>query len=296
MRIIHLCGFPEAERLAFKPVVYHNVLRAIVTLIEQAQERGLELPDQASVDLVLSVPLNEVRYSEEIAVAVEKLWATPCIKEVFGCSNEFQLDDSACYFLDRCKEFASKDYLPSENDVLRARAKTTGIVEISFLVNKKNYLLIDVGGQRNERKKWIHCFQDVTSVIYCAAMNEYDLLLEEDGFTNRMHESLKVFEEVINSCYFDQTPIILFLNKMDLFSEKITRVDLSVCFPVYDDGLNEDKAKDYILKKFTSKNQNKKREIFTHFTTATNTSNVRFVFRSVEQMLIEKVLGTIFEI
>ena len=84
-------------------------------------------------------------------------------------------------------------------------------------------ILVDVGGQRNERKKWIHCFQDVTAIIYCCAMNEYDLLLEEDSFTNRMHESLNVFEDILNNPYFTSTPIILFLNKRDLFEEKIQK-------------------------------------------------------------------------
>merc|ERR1711974_423653 len=169
-------------------------------------------------------------------------WTDKSILEVFGRSNEFQLDDSASYFLDNCQKFAVDGYTPEEYDILRARAKTTGIVEIKFTVNKKQYMLVDVGGQRNERKKWLHCFQEVTAVIYCSAMNEYDMLLEEDHFTNRMHESLKVFEEVINSPFFIKTPMILFLNKMDLFEEKIKRVDLGCCFPRYNDGLDYEKA------------------------------------------------------
>ena len=40
--------------------------------------------------------------------------------------------------------------------------------------------MLDVGGQRSERKKWIHCFEGVTSIIFCVAMSEYDLVLSED--------------------------------------------------------------------------------------------------------------------
>lgn len=37
-----------------------------------------------------------------------------------------------------------------------------------------------MGGQRSERKKWIHCFEGVTAIIYCASMSDYDLVLAED--------------------------------------------------------------------------------------------------------------------
>lgn len=43
--------------------------------------------------------------------------------------------------------------------------------------------LFDVGGQRSERKKWIHCFEDVTAIIFCVAMSEYDQVLHEDETT-----------------------------------------------------------------------------------------------------------------
>lgn len=296
MKIIHLSGFPENERIGFKGIIFHNVITAIVTLIEAAEERNFEIKDQNAKEILLSVPLNgnDIKYSQEIANATEIMWAEKGIKNAFELSHEFQLDDSAGYFLDNCKKFCTNNYIPEECDILRARAKTTGIVEINFIVNKKNFTLVDVGGQRNERKKWIHCFQDVTSVIYCVAMNEYDLLLEEDNFTNRMVESLKVFQEVINSPYFIVTPIILFLNKKDLFEEKVKRVDLSCCFPQYEGGLNYDKGSSYIKKKFESKNNNRKRKLFAHFTTATDTSNVRFVFRAVEKMIIDEILGNVF--
>jgi len=62
--------------------------------------------------------------------------------------------------------------------------------------------MVDVGGQRSERKKWMHCFQDVTAVIFCVALSEYDLKLYEDDTTNRMHESLKLFKEICNSKWF----------------------------------------------------------------------------------------------
>ena len=50
-----------------------------------------------------------------------------------------------------------------------------------------------LGGQRSERKKWIHCFDNVTAVLFVVSMSEYDQVLAEDHRVNRMAESLKLF-------------------------------------------------------------------------------------------------------
>jgi guanine nucleotide-binding protein subunit alpha len=86
--------------------------------------------------------------------------------------------------------------VPTETDVLRARQKSTGITETRFNVGQLSYVcfflggespadvwfrihMFDVGGQRSERKKWIHCFESVTSIIFCTALSEYDQVLLE---------------------------------------------------------------------------------------------------------------------
>lgn len=97
--------------------------------------------------------------------------------------------------------------------------------------------MFDVGGQRSERKKWIHCFEGVTAIIFCVALSGYDLVLAEDEEMNRMIESMKLFDSICNSKWFVETSIILFLNKKDLFEEKISRSPLTICFPEYTGNL-----------------------------------------------------------
>ena len=75
------------------------------------------------------------------------------------------------------------------------------------------YRIIDVGGQRSERKKWVHCFQDVTAILFIAAISEYDQTLYEDDARNRLHESLDLFEKVVTSDFLKESAVILFLNK-----------------------------------------------------------------------------------
>jgi len=143
-----------------------------------------------------------------------------------------------------------------------------------------------VGGQRSERKKWIHCFEDVTAIIFCVALSEYDQVLYEDESTNRMHESLRLFDSICNNKWFVNTSIILFLNKKDLFQEKIKRSLLTICFPEYT-GPNEfDSAAEYIQAQFVAKNKSTAKEIYCHLTCATDTQNVQFVFDAVTDVII----------
>jgi len=183
-----------------------------------------------------------------------------------------------------------RNYIPTEQDVLRSRAKTTGIIETEFEIEKNRFKMVDVGGQRSERKKWMHCFQDVTSVIFCVAISEYDLRLYEDDQTNRMHESLKLFKEICNSVWFTDTAMILFLNKRDLFEEKIKHVNLSVAFSDYNGGLNYENAVNFIRDKFLAQNENPRKHIYTHLTCATNTDNISVVFNAVKDIVLQQIL------
>ena len=107
------------------------------------------------------------------------------------------------------------------------------MLETAFDIEDIIFRLVDVGGMRSERRKWIHCFEDVTAIIFCVALSEYNLKLYEDNETNRMHESLQLFKELCSTKWFQFTPFVLFLNKKDIFEEKIKRVPLTVCFPDY---------------------------------------------------------------
>ncbi|MEQ2167248.1 Guanine nucleotide-binding protein G(i) subunit alpha-2 [Goodea atripinnis] len=83
-------------------------------------------------------------------------------------------------YLNDLERIAKLDYIPTQQDVLRTRVKTTGIVETHFTFKDLHFKMFDVGGQRSERKKWIHCFEGVTAIIFCVALSAYDLVLAED--------------------------------------------------------------------------------------------------------------------
>jgi len=114
--------------------------------------------------------------------------------------------------------------------------------------------------------------------------------LREDNTKNRMHESLLLFNEICNGRWFANSSMILFLNKMDLFKEKITVKDLTLAFPEYTGGKDEDKARTYILDKFKAENQDANRKVYTHFTCAVDTRNILVVFKAVRETIMSSMI------
>jgi len=119
-------------------------------------------------------------FPTDVAEAIKLLWADSGVQACFERSREYQLNDSAKYYFDTIDRISTSDYSPSDQDVLRSRVKTTGITETKFQVGDLVYRMFDVGGQRSERKKWIHCFDSVTAIIFLVAISAYDQVLVED--------------------------------------------------------------------------------------------------------------------
>jgi len=292
MKILHRDGFPPDAKASYKSIIFNNVIESMRSLVNAAEILGVPLKpeNKKHQDNIANTDDSLGNLTPDLSAAIAVLWEDPGIKQVYLRSAEFQLNDSAKYYFENLKRISKPGYVPDEQDILRTRVKTIGIVETEFMIEKFRFRLVDVGGQRSERKKWIHCFQDVTAVIFCVALSEYDLKLYEDENTNRMHESLKLFKEVCNSNWLKQVSMILFLNKKDLFEEKIKRVNLTVCFPSYTGGNDFNKAIEHIKQQFLEQNTNTQKAIYPHVTCATDTSNIQHVFDSVKETIIQHAI------
>ncbi|XP_077861964.1 guanine nucleotide-binding protein G(o) subunit alpha-like [Saccoglossus kowalevskii] len=297
MKIIHEDGFTIEDLKQYKPVVFSNTLQSMVAMLRAMEVLKVEYGDKerevSAKNNLLPMVFDVIGRMEdteppttELRDALKRLWTDSGVQVIYGRSREYQLNDSARYFLDDLDRVCDQEYLPTEQDVLRTRVKTTGIVETHFSFKNLNFKLFDVGGQRSERKKWIHCFEDVTAIVFCVAMSAYDQVLYEDETTNRMEESLKLFDSICNNKWFTDTSIILFLNKKDLFEEKITKSPLTICFPEYTGPNTYHEAAAYIQAQFESMNKSTTKEIYTHMTCATDTNNIHIVFNAVTDTII----------
>ncbi|GBE80515.1 Guanine nucleotide-binding protein subunit alpha [Sparassis crispa] len=292
MKLIHHGGYSESERDSYKEIIFSNTIQSMRAIVDALPSLDIQLspPNDARRSVILSLPVQIEGdiLPPDVSDAVRGLWNDPGVQEAVRRSREFQLNDSAVYYFNAIDRMAAPGYLPTDQDILRSRVKTTCITETTFKVGELTYKLFDVGGQRSERKKWIHCFENVTALVFLVSLSEYDQMLYEDESVNRMQEALTLFDSICNSRWFIKTSIILFLNKIDLFAEKLPRSPLGDYFPDYQGGDNYDAACDYLLHRFVSLNQSAAtKQIYAHYTCATDTQQIKFVLNAIQDILLQ---------
>ncbi|KAI5278318.1 Guanine Nucleotide-Binding Protein Subunit Alpha-14 [Manis pentadactyla] len=292
MRIIHGSGYSDEDRKGFTKLVYQNIFTAMQAMIKAMDT--LRIPyvceqNKETAQLIREVEVDKVSaLSRDQVEAIKQLWQDPGIQECYDRRREYQLSDSAKYYLTDIDRIAMPSFVPTQQDVLRVRVPTTGIIEYPFDLENIIFRMVDVGGQRSERRKWIHCFESVTSIIFLVALSEYDQVLAECDNENRMEESKALFKTIITYPWFLNSSVILFLNKKDLLEEKIMYSHLISYFPEYTGPKQDVKAaRDFILKLYQDQNPDKEKVIYSHFTCATDTENIRFVFAAVKDTILQ---------
>ncbi|KAG8375770.1 hypothetical protein BUALT_Bualt10G0134800 [Buddleja alternifolia] len=313
IKLLFQSGFDEAELKGYIPVIHANVYQTIKILHDGSKELSQRLEDSTNFIITdenkqigeklseIGSRLNCPPLTEELAHEIETLWRDSAIQETYSRGNELQVPDCASYFMENLHRLSEGDYVPTKEDVLHARVRTTGVVEIQFSPvgeNKKSgevYRLFDVGAQRNERRKWIHLFEGVTAVIFCAAISEYDQTLFEDDNKNRMMETKELFEWVLKQPCFEKTSFMLFLNKFDLFEKKVLKVPLNVCGwfkdyqPVSTGKQEIEHAYEFVKKKFE--------ELYFQSTAPDRVDRVFKIYRTtaLDQKLVKKTFKLVDE-
>ncbi|XP_042697458.2 guanine nucleotide-binding protein subunit alpha-15 isoform X3 [Chrysemys picta bellii] len=315
LRIIHGAGYSEEDRKGFATLVYQNVfasMQAMIGAMETLQIPYAQPENVENAKLVMGVNASKVAaLIRPYANAIESLWRDAGIRTCYERRREYHLLDSAPYFLSSLERIAEDSYIPTAQDVLRSRMPTTGISEYCFSMQEMILRIVDVGGQKSERKKWIHCFENVIALIYLASLSEYDQCLEENSEENRMRESLALFRTILELPWFQSASVILFLNKTDLLEDKITHSDLAAYFPSFPGPKRDaEAAKKFILEMYVdtykrcsavhcdagqrpSMMASKSRCLYRHYTCATDTQNIRKVFKDVRDVVLVGYLDEI---
>ncbi|XP_029914940.1 guanine nucleotide-binding protein G(o) subunit alpha-like isoform X2 [Myripristis murdjan] len=296
MKIIHSNGFSRQELISFKPAVLDNVLTSMKFVLRGMGMLRINLANKKNKAHARSILSCGHCLGEDqellpfVAHAFCALWADQGVRAAAARGYEFELNDSALYFFENMNRIIAPNYIPTETDVLRVRVRTCGVIETQFQVNEMVFRMYDVGGQRSQKRKWLSCFDCVQAVLFVVALSGYDRSLMEDFSTNRLQESLELFTSICTNTVFKNSALILFMNKTDLFREKILYSGRHLRFylPSYKGADGEvDTAARHIAAMFVACNSRPDRPVYQHFTTATDTSDVRLVF----QVVMDQIIG-----
>ncbi|TRZ02869.1 hypothetical protein DNTS_026734 [Danionella cerebrum] len=279
LRMIH-GGFSEEQRRLYAKVIHQEIFKAMSRIMS-----GMRVENSPCAN-----PKNKIysqmfnyqhidKLNEKHIRAIHHLLADEAFKH---CT-----EDSEKYFFKNLDRITTEDYIPSFQDILHIQSPTTGIFEYSFEAQNITFRFFDVGGKKSERRKWIHCFENVSAIIYIASLSEYD--------ENRMRESVALFDTVVHFPFFAECKIILFLNKTDKLTEKIQSSDLKTYFPEFEGRRqNAQDAMLFIRKLYQDKalcqETNIPRNVFCQYICAINTTNVIELFNDVKDIICEQHL------
>eukprot|EP01084_Bolivina_argentea_P102837 184224_1 len=218
------------------------VIETMKTLLECQEYKIEELSEDAQKAAKyitnLAAPNSNSILNEEIATNITILWNEEKIKLIFDETAKLHLNGPCAYFFDAMDRVSDPNFEPSDKDILMQRRPTTGLIE--QVIAKTDYedvkfQMVDVGGQNNERRKWIHQFEHVAAVIYVISLASYDEPLYEDETINSLHDSIALFAKTVNDHWFEKKSFFLLFNKKDIFEQKIINKSLSECFENHPD-------------------------------------------------------------
>ncbi|KAL4065511.1 guanine nucleotide binding protein, alpha subunit [Scleroderma yunnanense] len=209
---------------------------------------------------------------------MKNLWKDPVVKQILA-HRRSRIEDSSGFFLDDIDRITVPNYEPLDEDIVRARLRTVGVQEHSFIVGAdhgKEWVVYDFGGTRSSRASWASFFDDVDAVIFLSPISCFDELLREDRNVNRLEDSIQLWRSVCSSRVLAKTQIILFLNKCDILHNKMRRgVLVKNYVPSFGDRKNDTMTvMNYFRQHFKEISKNcspEPRPFFVHFTSVIDT-------------------------
>eukprot|EP01083_Nonionella_stella_P147761 466722_1 len=241
--------------------IRNNCVYCITTLIKHAVESGSIIANLYSdeVETVISFVNHNFEYDQtddvsmtSLANAIHTIWNNEDIQDIYRWCvfGKYGMYSNMDYFLNQIERIMSNTYIPSKQDSLKRRQRTTGIIEISYYNDTGNeFRISDIGGQRGERKKWFYICTPTTTptgnehCIFVVALDQFCKCLFEDESTNALVENMQLFKDCLEHRLTRKMQFILFFTKLDLFKECLKVTDLSILYGERYQGIESDRSR-----------------------------------------------------
>ncbi|TFK44480.1 guanine nucleotide binding protein, alpha subunit [Crucibulum laeve] len=226
---------------------------------------------------------------------IQWLWADNITQEILQ-DRRIRLEDAPGFFLDDVNRIGTPNYEPSDEDIVRARLRTTGVQEYHFTLDRANataldWIMYDVAGIRTSRAAWIPYFKDITAIIFMAPLSSFNETLAEDYRINRLEDTFVLWKTVCSSKLLVDVQIILFMNKIDILKRKLEQgIKVKDYIPEF-----RDKSNDYetvsmwfrrVFKRIYTEHSPPKRVLNAYFTSVVNTTSTAQTLGAVQAAIL----------
>ncbi|KAF8913503.1 guanine nucleotide binding protein, alpha subunit [Mucidula mucida] len=244
------------ERASWRSVVQLNVIRSVHALLEDSTDSLLKLrlaplrrveadlkrrfgasalevtPEMPSSELAVRA-MTHLPQADDVAAQAILAACLPDIRTLYeSASRSVHIEETSGFFLNDLERVCASDYVPSDDDVVRARLRTTGVQEwrIRFSGSQaaglhpdfgRDWVIYDVGGCRTMRHAWLPFFENINAIIFLAPLSPFDLPLSEDPTMNRLDDTMRIWRFIVATKLLSRTTLIVFLNKCDLLKRKL---------------------------------------------------------------------------
>lgn len=272
-------------------------------LLKVAFEEDMDFTNEDNKKLahcILETPIDALRPDKaDVGAMIKQLWAEEALKEIYAERDRlFNLNDSAGYFWDCIERIYAPNYLPSQADLLRIRVRTVGFDEATFTYKKTGFHVLDLGGQRSERRDWQDALHVASTILFVSSLCEWDQKLREDFSQSRFHETLHIFQSLMDDPATLKKGIIVFLNKRDLFQSKMEdperRANFTRFFPEYKGVLSVEPCLNFLKGKFIDIAHRLNRcNLTIHTIVAIETDNIQVAWRDIRNQTIADVVQAV---
>ena len=278
-------GIDESDRNDTKFSIKSNLIEAEKLLIEEGQNMNVGFSDNESFEIITNTDSSdENSLTSEILDAVKEVWEDDQIQELYSITNSSRMPDNIDYFFDKVDDVFDDDYTPTDEDVLKTRRKTIGIIRNTIQMSNKEALLIDLGGQMSERGKYKSITEEVDALIYTISLCDYDRIMYENDKKSRKDDQVDLFDYFLENEKYTNKPVFLICNKTDQFEKKIKNSSFRAAYPDFSgDETDVNDCINYYIEIFKEKAKMKGVKFASFAISAVNPDDVKSAMKAILQ-------------
>lgn len=311
-KLLYGLEYTRTEKLQFASYIKKNIMDSMLLLCLALYEQdsghatvsseafGIVCPNAAELVEAGGTPTCETALTSSNYQHILTLWKDSAIQNMWSKRDElFVMNNIASFLSSNLEDIVHEAYLPDNNAILNTRMQTSGIRKETFCVDSHLIHLVDLGGQRSERRKWDRTYEESHGVLFITALSEFDMVMWETNKDNRMQDSMDIFQSLMQEESLNNTQMIIFFNKSDLLREKLKSGkdlrDVTLFSDYSGKKCDFDDSIAYFTKKFEDiyykYHKRGKDELIIHVTSAIDPVSMKRVLENIAPKVVERQLS-----